>query len=162
MAMGDKLVMHNRGEGEALWMLGGLYEVKAGTDDTNGAMTVMEMTVPVGAAPPPHIHSCGEAVYVLEGRARFHIGDEVVEAGPGSFYYFPAGTVETFEPLETMRLLLVYSPGGMDRFFAEAGERVQTHTIPPQAGPPDVDRLAEIGGRLGLQQLGPELCRVRM
>jgi quercetin dioxygenase-like cupin family protein len=155
MSMGDKLVMRNRGEGDAIWMLGGLYEVKAAGDETNGAMTVMEVTVPVGAAPPPHIHDCGEAVYILEGRGRYHIGDDVREVGPGSFLYFPAGTIETFEPVETMRVLLIYSPGGMDGFFHEAGDRAQSHTVPPQAGPPDVERLVEIGNRHGLQLLGP-------
>jgi quercetin dioxygenase-like cupin family protein len=153
--MGDKLVVRNRGEGNSIWMLGGLYEVKAAGDETNGAMTVVEVTVPVGAAPPPHIHSCGESVYVLEGKGRYHIGDDVMDVGPGSFMYFPAGTIETFEPIETMRLLLVYSPGGMEQFFEEAGETAKTHTIPPQSGPPDVERLTEIASRHGLQLLAP-------
>src|SRR5947208_2471183 len=135
-SMGDKLVVRNTGEGEALWMLGGLYEVKAAAEETNGAMTVMEVTIPVGAAPPPHIHSCGEAVYALAGRGKYHIGDDVFDIEPGSFYYFPAGTIETFEPTEPMRLLLIYSPGGMDNFFHEAGEHAATRTIPTQSGPP--------------------------
>jgi len=153
--MGDKLVARKRGEGEALWMLGGLYEVKAAAEETNGALTIMEVTIPVGAAPPPHIHSCGEAVYVLEGRGSYHIGDDTIALEAGSFYYFPAGTIETFVPSETMRLLLIYTPGGMDQFFAEAGEPAKSHTIPPQSGAPDVERLVEIGNRHGLQLLAP-------
>lgn len=151
--MGDKLVVRNRGDGDAIWMLGGLYEVKAGSDETNAAMTIMEVTVPVGAAPPPHIHDCGEAVYVLEGRGRYHIGDDVHDVGPGSFLYFPAGTIEFFEPTETMRVLLIYSPAGMDQFFREAGERAQSYTVPTQSGPPDVERLTTLGAKHGLQLL---------
>jgi quercetin dioxygenase-like cupin family protein len=153
--MGDKIVVRRPGEGDAIGMLGGLYEVKAKADETNGALSVMEVTVPVGMAPPPHIHSGGEAVYVLEGTLRYHIGGEVMKAGPGTFFYFPQGTIETFEPETTCRLLLVYAPGGMDAFFAEAGDPLATHTVPPQPGPPDVERLVEIGSRHGLQLLPP-------
>lgn len=153
--MGDKLIVRRAGEGQPIWMLGGLYEIKAAGEETNGAMTVAEMTVPVGCGPPPHIHAGGEAVYVLEGRLRYRIGEEVTEAGPGTFFYFPAGTVEWFEPLETVRLLVIYSPGGMDEFFAEAGEPAASHTIPAQAGPPDVERLVELGARHGLQLMAP-------
>ena len=91
-------VVRKRGEGQAIWMLGGLYEVKATGEETNGALTVMEMTIPVGMGPPLHTHPGGEAVYVLEGTARFHIGDETIEAGPGSFFYIAEGTMENFEP----------------------------------------------------------------
>jgi quercetin dioxygenase-like cupin family protein len=153
--MGDKLVVRDRGNGEAVWMLGGLYEVKAAAEETNGAMTVVEVTVPVGAAPPPHIHDCGEAVYVLEGRGRYHVGADSYDIGPGSFLYFPAGTIESFEPSETMRLLLVYSPGGMDRFFTEAGDRAESYTLPTQSAPPDIERLTELGNKHGLQLMLP-------
>jgi len=153
--MGDKLVVRNRGEGEAMWVLGGLYEIKAGADETNAAMTVMEVTVPVGAAPPPHIHDCGEAVYVLEGRGHYYIGDDVHEIGPGSFLFFPSGTIESFEPTETMRLLLIYSPGGMDQFFREVGERAQSYTIPTQSPAPDVERLMQVAGKHGMQLILP-------
>jgi quercetin dioxygenase-like cupin family protein len=154
--MGDKLVVRDRGAGNNIWMLGGLYEVKAAADETNGALTVMEVTVPVGAAPPPHIHDCGEAIYVLDGRGLYHVGDDVFDVGPGSFMYFPAGTIETFEPTETMRVLLIYTPGGMDQFFEQAGERATSYTVPTQSGPPDVERLIELGNRHGLQLLMPQ------
>jgi quercetin dioxygenase-like cupin family protein len=154
--MGDKLVVRNRGEGDAVWMLGGLYEVKASSDETNAALSIMEVTVPVGAAPPPHIHDCGEAVYVIEGRGRYHIGDDVHDVEPGSFLYFPSGTIESFEPTETMRLLLIYSPGGMDHFFQEAGERAESYTIPTQTGAPDIERLTQLGNKHGLQLIMPK------
>jgi hypothetical protein len=62
--MSDQVVVRGASEGTTLWMLGGLYEVKATTDETDGAMTVMEMTIPVGTGPPPHVHDCAEAAYV--------------------------------------------------------------------------------------------------
>src|SRR5438128_718175 len=120
--MADTLVVRQPGEGTGYWMLGGLYHVKAAGDETGGAVTIMEMTIPPGMGPPPHTHPGGEAVYVIEGTVRYHIGDDVVEGGPGSFFYVPQGTWENFEPVSQIRVLVIYTPGGMDQFFAEAAE----------------------------------------
>lgn len=151
-----KSVVHARGEGEAQWMLGGLYETRLSAAETGGAQTVMEFTVPVGASPPPHVHQQDEVVYVLEGTGRFHIDGRTVDAGPGAILFFPKGTEETFEPTTTMRLLTIYTPGGIDRFFAEAGEPAQRREVPPPpSGPPDVERLASLGARYGLELRAP-------
>jgi quercetin dioxygenase-like cupin family protein len=155
--MADQVVVRGPGEGNALWMLGGLYEVKAASQETGGGMTAMEFTVPVGAGPPPHAHDCAEALYVLEGTAQFHVDGRTVDAGPGSFFYFPAGTTETFEPTSQLRVLVIYGRGGMDEFFAEAGEPAASREIPPPLdGPPDIDRLAAIGAKYGLELRAPE------
>jgi quercetin dioxygenase-like cupin family protein len=150
------VVKRDAGEGEAIWMLGGTYSVKAAGEETDGQVTVMEMTLPEGAGPPPHTHPGGEAVYVLEGSIRYHIGDELVEGGPGSFFYVPEGTVENFEPVTPVRLLVIYTPGGIDQFFREAGEPGQAGELPPPSdAPPDVGRIAEIGQKYGMQIQAP-------
>jgi quercetin dioxygenase-like cupin family protein len=151
--MADTTVVRHPGEGDAFWMLGGIYALKAGADETNGAITVMEMTIPPGSGPPPHTHPGGEAVYVLEGNLRYHIDGEVHEGGPGSFFYIPAGITENFEPAGdgNLRLLVMYIPGGIENFFAEAGEPAQSNELPPPPSePPDLERLVEIGARHGM------------
>ena len=138
-------------------MLGGLYELKATSEETNGAMTVIEMTIPAGMGPPPHTHPGSEAVYVLEGRVRYHIEDETTEGGPGSFFYMPEGTWENFEPTTQVRLLVIYMPGGTEAFFAEAGEPAQKRELPPPLeGPPDIERLISIGEKHGMAMKPPE------
>ncbi|GAB2957290.1 cupin domain-containing protein [Saccharothrix stipae] len=148
-----KTVVREQGEGDAYWVLGGLYEVRVAGDETNGEMTIMEMTVPAGMGPPPHTHPGAEALRVLEGRVRAYINDETVEGGPGAFFYFPAGTLETYEPVtDTVRILTTYLPGGMDRFFAEIGEPARTREVPPPPdSPPDLERIAAVGERYGMQ-----------
>ncbi|KUJ65862.1 hypothetical protein ACZ90_42600 [Streptomyces albus subsp. albus] len=144
--------VRHSGDGQAFWMLNGLYEVKASGAETNGAMTVMEMTVPAGMGPPPHTHRGTESVYVIEGTVRYHIGDEAVEGGPGSFFHISEGTWERFEPTSTVRLLVTYAPGGIDAFFAEAGEPARRRELPPRSDtPPDEDRLIEIAKRHGVE-----------
>jgi hypothetical protein len=91
-------------------------------------------------------------VYVVEGTALFHVNDETQEAGPGAFFHFPAGTLETFEPTSTVKLLVTYQPGGIDRFFAEVGEVAPTRELPPpMEAPPDMERIARIGEQYGMQ-----------
>jgi quercetin dioxygenase-like cupin family protein len=149
--MAEVLARH-QGEGDALWMLGGLYEVKAAGEETNGRATVMEITVPAGMGPPPHVHDGDEFVYVLEGTGTWHADGQTIEAGPGSLLFFKQGVEETFEPTGELRLLIFYTPGGIDRFFKEFGEPAERREIPPAPeGPPDVERLVELGARYGLE-----------
>src|SRR4051794_26946139 len=111
--MADAKVVRGKGEGEAFWMLGGLYEVKAAADETNGSATIIEMTLPPGLGPPPHRHPGGETVYVLDGALKYHIEGESFDGGPGDFFYLPAGTRENFEPTgdTPLRILVIYTPG---------------------------------------------------
>jgi quercetin dioxygenase-like cupin family protein len=155
--MADTTVVRKPGEGTAFWMLGGLYELKAGADETGGTASIFEFTIPAGAGPPPHTHPGGEAVYVLEGNVRYHIEDDVYEGGPGSFFYMPEGTWENFEPTTQVRLLVIYMPGGTEAFFAEAGEPAQKRALPPPLeGPPDIERLISIGEKHGMAMKPPE------
>lgn len=138
MATADQSVVLKKGEGTALWVLGGLAEVKATGDDTDGALTAIEWTVGPGWAAPPHTHEFGEAAYVLEGSLRFHIGDRTVDADAGSFLFFPKGTAEWYENVteSPARALLMYTQSGMEDFFAEIGEPAESRTLPPAPAPP--------------------------
>ena len=150
------LVVRNVGEGEALWMLGGLYEVLVSGEETGGMATVMQMTVPAGMGPPPHIHAGAEVLRVIEGTLTHHTGDNAVDLGPGAVVSIPAGTLEWFEPTNFAKVQVTYMPGGIDRFFAEAGERAQQREVPPPpTSPPDVERLTAIGARYGLTIAAP-------
>lgn len=141
-------------EGTAYWVLGGLYVVKVSGEESGGALTVVEMTMPPHMGPPPHTHSGGEVVYVLEGQLAYHIGDETIDALPGSVFSIAPGTVECFEPVGTTpsRLLVVYTPGGIDEFFAEIGERAPSHVLPPPSDePPDLARVVAAAERYGMR-----------
>ncbi len=151
--MAANAVVHRSGEGQAFWMLGGLYEVLLSSDETNGATTITQMTMPAGMGPPPHVHhGVAETVYVVEGTITYHIDGRKVDGGPGSLFRVPADTRERFEPTSKAKVVVTYEPGGMDKFFAEAGEPAQRREIPPApVSQPDVDRLAKIGARYGLE-----------
>lgn len=155
--MAEQALARNPGEGRAYWVLGGLYEVKAASEETGGLMTVMEITLPAGMGPPPHTHPGTETIYVLEGRVRFHVEGEKIDGGPGSFFHAPERTWENFEPLTDARLLVIYTPGGMERFFAEIGEPAPVREVPPGDHPlPALRWVTSIGHRYGLEMRLPD------
>lgn len=145
-------VVRRRNEGAAYWVLGGLYEVLVAGAETDDRLTLMQFTIPVGMGPPPHTHDEDETMMVLEGTVRVHIEDQTFDLEPGATCHFPPGTVETVEPVsDVVRIQTVYTPGGMDRFFAEFGEPAAERKLPPPpTSPPDLERLTAIGERYGL------------
>jgi quercetin dioxygenase-like cupin family protein len=155
--MAEKTAVHRAGEGPAFWMLGGLYEVLLSSDETNGAATVIQMTMPAGMGPLPHVHhGVSETVYVVDGTLTYQIDGKKIDGGPGSLFRIPADTLESFEPKSRVRVVITYEPGGMDKFFAEAGEPAQRREIPPApTSPPDVARLNQIGARHGMEIPSP-------
>ena len=138
-------------ESRALWFLGGLYEVLVAGEETGGKATVMRMTAPAGTGSPPQTHAGDELMYVLDGEVDVHIGDDVVSAGPGATFAFPAGTLEWFEARTQATVLVTYTPGGIDKFFAEVGEPAAARTLPPPSdAPPDFERIVGVAGNYGL------------
>src|SRR5262245_10516964 len=75
----------------ARWWFDSLAVIKAGAADTNGQLTVIEVTEPPNAQAPLHVHHReDEAFYVLDGSATFYVGDDVVvEARAGDFAFGP-------------------------------------------------------------------------
>ncbi len=95
---------------------------------------------------PPHIHhEDDEAWYVVEGRLRVRVGDEVVEAGPGSCVFAPRGAVHSYwNPDPTpVRYLLIMSP----RIYALIQEIHATADRSKEA-------MTELFGRYGSELVG--------
>jgi quercetin dioxygenase-like cupin family protein len=146
-----EVVARKGDEGPAYWLLGGLYEIRVSSDETNDRATVVRITVPAGSGSPPHTHPGDETLYVLSGELSVHIDGDTVSAGPGSSLFFPAGTREWFEAQTEAQVLAIYTPGGVDRFFAEVGEVALARTLPPPSdSPPDFERLVRVAGQYGM------------
>ncbi len=110
--------------------------------ETGGAYFAMEAIVPPGGGPPAHIHrNEDETFYVVEGHTDFLLGEERVTAGPGDFVSVPRGTVHHFHNASDApaRLILTFTPAGIERFFEETLERALDPTQPP---PDNIDEVA--------------------
>jgi quercetin dioxygenase-like cupin family protein len=123
---------------------GDVYTFLVTGEESGGTVFSMEALVPSGGGPPPHIHTLeDETFYVLEGSCSFRLGDQVVIAGPGDFVFVPRGVVHCFrnEGADTARLILTFTPSGIEHFFRESLERTLDPTMPV------LDNITEVSAR---------------
>lgn len=102
-----------RGEGPSFPYAGQPMFILAGHEDEPAGFAAMEIAVPAHfRGPIPHAHdNFDEAMYVLDGKLRV-LGDEELEAGPGSMYTAPRGHRHGFSnPYDTEALVLgIWAP----------------------------------------------------
>ncbi len=151
-------VLRGKNEGEALWLMGGLYTFKALNAET-GAYTLVELKAPQGFAIPVHYHEGEEeGFYVAQGEVTIYLGNDERTLAAGGFAMAPRGVPHAFR-LETpdATLVLLVSPGpAHEAMFREMGEPATARSIPEApAMPPDVPELAKIAARHGTQIVGP-------
>jgi quercetin dioxygenase-like cupin family protein len=65
---------------------------------SNDAMLVMNFVSP-DMQVRPHQHDYEQVAICVQGRMRYHVGDEVFEMGPGSMIRVPAHTMHYAEPV---------------------------------------------------------------
>jgi hypothetical protein len=71
-------------------------------------------------------------------------------------FHFPAGTREWFEVTTQATVLVTYTPGGIDKFFAEVGEPASTRTLPPPSDQaPDFERIIRVAAQHGMNIEAP-------
>lgn len=143
-------------EGEALWFTTDLYVAKLTGDDTNGAVTVFEVTAAPGAPPLPHMHRHeDETYYVLDGEFEFMDDGSTFRVGPGSVVHLRRDRFHFHRNAgaEPAHALVVYTPGGsIERFVAEAGKPAADRlSLPPTFDEADVSRLISAAQRYGFE-----------
>lgn len=144
-------------DGRSVWSLGGRFTTMADAAATEGRFALVESLAFRSTEPPLHIHrNEDEAWYVLDGGMTFYVGDEVLEATPGTFVYAPRGLPHTFTvDIEPTRVLVLASPAGFEQFAEELGIPAQGE-IPPAGMPlPSPEVLAPVAERYGIEVVGP-------
>jgi mannose-6-phosphate isomerase-like protein (cupin superfamily) len=119
--------------------------VLAGHDGQPAGFAAMEISVPARfAGPVPHAHDgFDEAIYVLDGRLRV-VGDEELEAEPGSMFTAPRGRRHGFSnPYDTDALVLgIWAPAAPAlAFMRDVGAAL----VPGVR--PDPDQMRELYAR---------------
>ena len=120
-------------------------------EETNGALTALEVRNPPGEGPPLHLHAReDECVYVLAGDLRFKLGDEVRDTPPGSFVFIPHGVPHCFQVVseDEGRMLVTFAPAGMEHFF-ERLSKMSTF---------DLDEFRRAAIESGMEVVGPPLA----
>ncbi len=130
--------------------VGGPITYKVRGDESGGGVTAFEQVIAPQDGPPLHTHGGeDEAFYVIAGRFRFRLGDEVAYADEGSFVFVPRGTPHCFQNTGDgpARILAVFTPSGMERFFDRFAELREV----------DPEEFARLGREAGMDIIGPPL-----
>src|SRR4051812_33245990 len=86
--------------GPKVWFAGGMINWKCRKVDTDGMFSASEWVMPEGFFIPPHEHEHeAEAMYILEGKCHFLVGEKWHTAVPGAFVYVPPKTVHSIRGL---------------------------------------------------------------
>jgi quercetin dioxygenase-like cupin family protein len=140
------------GEGEAIRSpIAGEVTFLARGEQTNGALTALDVVVPPGQGPPLHVHAReDETIWVLEGDVRFKLDGELKSGPAGTFVFIPHGVAHCFQNVgeQPARFFATITPAGLETFF----ERLAGLT----AFDPDAFRRA--AAEEGTMVVGPPLA----
>ncbi len=90
-------------------------QLLVGDDDGAPHFAMRRFVMGAGGGMPLHTNQVEHEQYVLEGRGRLTLGDEVREVGAGDVLYIPAGLPHAYEVLEAPFAFLCMVPNGPDR-----------------------------------------------
>jgi quercetin dioxygenase-like cupin family protein len=139
------------GEGTAFQVGTARSLFKATRDATAGSFSLAEVTIEPGTSgPPPHSHrGLLDSFYVLAGTLTVRVGDDELEAPPGTYACVPPGIVHTFANRSAgpVRFLNLNAPGGWEDYIRDLAAAT------PADGPPDPRLMGEILARHDLDLL---------
>jgi quercetin dioxygenase-like cupin family protein len=141
-------------EGEKIWIVGDTLWFKATSAETGGAYTVIENISLPGNGPPTHLHENeDESIYVIDGEFEILLGARTLRAKPGAFVFVPKRTVHRFRCIGDGpgKVLVHFTPGGIEGFFREAGMPVTNDGPSPSVDIAEITRTEIVGKRYGLR-----------
>ena len=126
-------IIRGEGEGERRWFAGGgVHTVKATSEETDGAFTLVEVRMVRGKTTPLHTHpNLDETLIVLEGEILVYVEGSEHRVGPGGVAVAPPGVPHAFlVTSESARMLALQTPGSGEAFYREASEPATVDTNP--------------------------------
>lgn len=135
---------------QPLNVLGGQIRFLCEGHSTNGAWSVMMVTLPEKAGPPPHTHAWDEAYFITEGNVEFTLGARRFTATAGDFVYTPGGVAHGFQgaSVQPASVLIFDAPAHAGAFFKRVDHEVKDL-------PRDLPKVLDIGRDAGIHFLPP-------
>lgn len=117
----------------AYWNVGTYWRLLSTTSGSNGRSVTFDELCPPGVVAPPHVHDAEEeAFFVLEGDLVFLLGDDEIDAPPGTYVYIPPGVRHGFRcRSEVGRVYNTLTPGGFDHGILTEGTPAPVVEMPP-------------------------------
>jgi len=145
-------------EGPAFWFLNNLCIIKATSESTGGAFSLVHQVSPPGHATPYHVHHVeDEAFFVLDGEFTFICDGSKTIVGPGGYIFLPRGIPHGIRASGSVpsTMLILATPGTgfvgmMQEIAVPAAERIL-----PAPTQPDVAELVRVCAKYQIDILGP-------
>jgi quercetin dioxygenase-like cupin family protein len=137
------------------WLDGGTFSVLLDSAATDGQLTVGRFAVRQGEAPPYHLHTREDEIFLLlAGTALVWSDDQQYQLSEGGIVFLPKNIPHGYRiTSDTADLLMMATPGGIEGMFRQAGRDKAT---PRPAGfQITTERLAEAADAYGQVVLGP-------
>ncbi|HZQ65046.1 MAG TPA: cupin domain-containing protein [Gaiellaceae bacterium] len=138
-----------------VWWIDGRVDVKLTGAESGGHLGMWLWTAERGAASPRHVHHRDDEQFLLlDGEARFFVGERVLEARAGDLVFLPHGIPHAYLITSPQaRAVGTVTPGGFEGFFIELGTPWRPGS--PAPPPPSIEAFARAGERYGFDILGP-------
>ena len=129
-----------------------VIDIKVSTLDTDGGLSVAEITSLRKGGPARHLHhGQDEWFYIVEGEHVIEVGDERYEGGPGDSVFAPRKVAHVWAHVGegTGRLIAALQPAGeIEAFFEDLAKLGST---------PEREALSRTFSSHGLELVGPPL-----
>lgn len=148
--MNRKSMIVKNNEVLPLHVLGTQVRFLCDARSTEGAWSLMEVTLPLNSGPPPHNHHWDEAYFITDGDVEFTVGEKRFMATTGDFVYTPGGVVHGFRgaSAQSARMLIFDAPAHAGEFFAQVDREVEEL-------PRDLPKVLAIGEATGIHFVQP-------
>lgn len=142
----------------AYWFLNSLDVVKATSESTGGAFSMVHHTSAPGHATPYHVHHVeDEAFYVLSGEYTFILDGSKTVVHAGGYIFLPRGVphgIRCTGSLTSTMLILAMPGDGFLGMMLEMAEPAQERALPPPTAP-DIEKLTKLCAKYKIDILGP-------
>jgi mannose-6-phosphate isomerase-like protein (cupin superfamily) len=122
--------------------------IRVDSRDTQGTYSVVETVAAPGRTVPTHSHRHEEEHFlVISGRYRIAIGDQILDAPPGTRATVPRNTPHSWRNIaaQESRLLAILPPGGFEQII------YRVKYCPPE-------RIPDLAAEFGCDILGPPVA----
>jgi len=120
-----------------------LSYIRVPGEATEGEVSVVEMHLREGHAPPMHVHEAAhETIHVVDGTVAVHVDETEQSVAARSSVVLPKGEPHSLVAREQATILASTAPAGFDEFVRAAGEPVDETTVPDT--PPSEDEIGRV------------------
>jgi len=137
-------------------IMGGVFDCKVSAKDTDGAFCMFDTIRHEKGGPALHLHySQDELFYVIKGRFRIKVGDDVFDLKPGDFAFAPRMIPHAFAMTSDGdgQMLVSFQPAGSMENFFKRMSKLFGKNIPANRQ----ELMKQLWAEHGMKVMGPPL-----